>query len=75
MPSRISSVAFFSSQSLFSSSANQILQLATGVGLPIADDVARRAREAALDQMDGKVAIEVIVFDRTGGLIGRANGW
>jgi len=57
------------------SSANQILQLARGMGLPIADDVARRAREAALAQLDGKVALEVIVFDRAGALIGRAKGW
>jgi cobalt-precorrin-5B (C1)-methyltransferase len=57
------------------SSANQILQLARGMGLPIGDDVARRARDAALDQLDGKVALEVIVFDRTGALIGRAKGW
>jgi cobalt-precorrin-5B (C1)-methyltransferase len=56
-------------------SANQILQLATDMGLPIADDVARRARAAALDQLDGKVALEVIVFDRAGALIGRAKGW
>ncbi len=57
------------------SSANQILQLARGMGLPIADDVARRARDAALEQLDGKVALEVIVFDRSGALIGRAKGW
>jgi cobalt-precorrin-5B (C1)-methyltransferase len=57
------------------SSANQILQLARGMGLPLGDDVAQRAREAALEQLDGKVALEVIVFDRAGALIGRANGW
>jgi hypothetical protein len=29
----------------------------------------------ALDQLDGKVALEVIIFDRAGALIGRARGW
>jgi cobalt-precorrin-5B (C1)-methyltransferase len=57
------------------SSAAQILQLALDVGLPLADDVARRARQVALDQLDGKVALEVIIFDRAGALIGRARGW
>jgi len=57
------------------SSASHVLELARGAGLPIADDVAARAREIALAQLDGKVAVEVLVFDRTGALIGRAKGW
>jgi cobalt-precorrin-5B (C1)-methyltransferase len=57
------------------SSANQILQLALDGGLPLADDVARRAREVALDQLAGGIALEVLIFDRAGVLIGRAKGW
>jgi cobalt-precorrin-5B (C1)-methyltransferase len=56
-------------------SANQVLQLAQDVGLPLADDVARRARQVALSQLDDGIALEVLVFDRQGALIGRAKGW
>jgi cobalt-precorrin-5B (C1)-methyltransferase len=56
-------------------SANEVLQLARGVGLPLADDVAERARRVALDQLDGASALEVMVFDRTSQLIGHAPGW
>ena len=57
------------------SSANQVLQLALDGGLPLGDDVARRAREVALDQLTGGIALEVLIFDRAGTLIGRAKGW
>ena len=57
------------------SSAGQVLQLALDGGLPLADDVARRAREVALDQLAGGIALEVLIFDRAGVLIGRAEGW
>ena len=57
------------------SSASQVLQLALDGGLPLADDVARRAREVALDQLAGGIALEVLIFDRAGALIGRAKGW
>ena len=56
-------------------SANEVLQLARGVGLPLADDVAKRARCVALDQLNGASMLEVMVFDRTGHLIGHAPGW
>ena len=34
-----------------------------------------RARRVALDQLDGAAALEVMVFDRDGRLIGHAAGW
>jgi cobalt-precorrin-5B (C1)-methyltransferase len=57
------------------SSAHQVLELAREVGLPLADDVAERARDVALGRLDGACALEVVIFDRSGSLIGRATGW
>ena len=56
-------------------SANQVLGLAQGMGLPLADDVALRARRVALGRLDGACALEVMIFDRDGLLIGHARGW
>jgi cobalt-precorrin-5B (C1)-methyltransferase len=56
-------------------SAGEVLELAQARGLPLADAVALRARDVANDQLDGKVQLEVLVFDRAGSLIGRAPGW
>ncbi len=56
-------------------SAHQVLELAQGVGLPLADDVALRARRVALRELQGTGALEVMIFDRDGGLIGHARGW
>jgi cobalt-precorrin-5B (C1)-methyltransferase len=56
-------------------SANEVLHLAQGVGLPLADEVARQARRVGLEQLNGGCALEVMVFDREGRLVGRANGW
>ncbi len=56
-------------------SAHRVLELAQGVGLPLADDVALRARRVALAALAGGSALEVMIFDRDGGLIGRARGW
>jgi cobalt-precorrin-5B (C1)-methyltransferase len=55
--------------------ANRVLQLAQDVGLPLADDVAVAARRVALAQLDGAGALEVMIFDRDGLLIGHARGW
>ena len=57
------------------SSAGRVLELAQGVGLPLADDVALRARRVGLSQLDGVCALEVMIFDRDGVLIGHAKGW
>ena len=52
-----------------------MLELAQGLGLPLADDVALLARQVALAELAGAGAIEVMIFDRDGGLIGHARGW
>jgi cobalt-precorrin-5B (C1)-methyltransferase len=51
-------------------SAAQLLSLAGD--LPLAETVARRARETALAVLSGGVDVDVAVFDRTGRLIGHA---
>jgi cobalt-precorrin-5B (C1)-methyltransferase len=53
-------------------SAAQILAVARALDLPLADRIAADARAAALATLGGGVAVEVVVFDRAGGLIGRA---
>ncbi|MDH3658551.1 MAG: cobalt-precorrin-5B (C(1))-methyltransferase [Alphaproteobacteria bacterium] len=55
--------------------ASRVLELASAAALPLADDVAENARAFVLDQVDGRAEIEVMVFDRAGGLAGRARGW
>ena len=52
-------------------SAAQILSLAGT--LPLAQMVARRARESALAVVAGGIRVDVAVFDRSGRLIGHAN--
>ena len=57
-------------------SAMQVLEIATAHGLPLADHVALAAREVALSVLDSAAtAIEVLVFDRSGQLVGAADGW
>ena len=55
--------------------AKQVLDLAAAAELPLADAVAARARETALGLLAGETAVEVLIFDRGGGLVGRAAGW
>ncbi|HEV7373041.1 cobalt-precorrin-5B (C(1))-methyltransferase [Arenibaculum sp.] len=53
--------------------AKEVLDLAAAAGLPLADLVAAHARAAALDVLDGcGTGVDVVVFDRRGGLAGRA---
>ncbi len=52
--------------------ANKVLALARDARLPLADLVARRAREVALATLSGGVEVDVVVFDRTGAVVGRA---
>jgi cobalt-precorrin-5B (C1)-methyltransferase len=54
--------------------ANQVLELARQAGLPLADAVARKARATALGVLDGETRVEILIFDRQGGLVGRAEG-
>ena len=55
--------------------ANQVLRIAGAARLPLADLVAREARTRALSMLDGRTQVEVIVFDRQGGLAGRSEGF
>jgi len=50
--------------------AMEVLGLATG--LPIAEVIARQAREMALATLAGDIVVDVAVFDRQGKLIGHA---
>jgi len=52
--------------------AAQILSIAKAEGIPLADGVARGALSAAQAALNADCAVEVLVFDRTGQLIGRA---
>ncbi len=51
--------------------ANHVLKMAMDAKLALADLVAQRAREAALAQLRGKTQVELLVFDRSGALVGR----
>jgi cobalt-precorrin-5B (C1)-methyltransferase len=50
----------------------EILEAAQARGLALGDLVARQARDQAAMVVEGKVAIEVIAFDRMGNIVGRA---
>jgi cobalt-precorrin-5B (C1)-methyltransferase len=54
--------------------ANQALELARQAGLPLGDAVAQRARAAALEVLDGETQVEVLIFNRQGEEVGRADG-
>ena len=55
--------------------AHQVLQIAGEAGLPLAARVAQEARSRALSMLDGETRVEVVVFDRQGGLAGRSEGF
>jgi cobalt-precorrin-5B (C1)-methyltransferase len=52
--------------------AAQVLSIAQASGLALADQIARQARAVALGTLAGAAAVEVVVFDRAGRVIGRA---
>lgn len=52
--------------------AHEVLTLAQGAGLPLADLIARRAQAVARGLCEGRSRIEVAIFDRVGELAGRA---
>ncbi|MFL7904444.1 cobalt-precorrin-5B (C(1))-methyltransferase [Azospirillum argentinense] len=55
--------------------AAQVLSIAREAGLPLADRVAALAQRTALDTLDGApVAVEVLVTDRQGTIVG-TSGW
>jgi cobalt-precorrin-5B (C1)-methyltransferase len=53
-------------------SAARVLELANAAGLPLANLIASRARQAAEGQLAGRVAVEVILFGRKGEILGRS---
>ena len=52
--------------------ANQVLQLAVEENLPLADDIAQRAKINAQNLVKEASQVEVLVFDRQGHLVGRS---
>ncbi|QEX18657.1 cobalt-precorrin-5B C(1)-methyltransferase [Hypericibacter terrae] len=50
----------------------EILEEAQARGLALGELVAKRARDQASAVVEGKVAIEVVAFDRAGAIVGRA---
>ncbi len=54
--------------------AKEAQEIADRHGLDLAAVVAKQARETALATLSGGTEVEVIVFDRTGGMIGLAGG-
>jgi cobalt-precorrin-5B (C1)-methyltransferase len=52
--------------------AMEALELAHGAGLALADWVAARARRVAVAEADGKIDVELLIYDRAGGLVGHA---
>ena len=55
--------------------AKQVLDMASATGIALADSVAAGARDQALAVLEGETEVEVLIFDRQGGLAGRASGW
>ena len=53
--------------------AGEVLDLARGADLPLADAIAGHARRTALGVLDGETEVEVLIFDREGRLAGRAD--
>ncbi len=52
--------------------ALEVLETAKGLGLPLGDVVARHAWSTAAKALRGAdIALEMVVFDRNGGLVGR----
>lgn len=61
-------------QARTANTAAQVLGIAAETGLPLADRVAALAQDAALGVLEGApVAVEVLVTDRQGNIVGRAD--
>jgi len=54
--------------------AGEVLEIAREADLPLADLVARRARQTALATLAGGIELDVLVVDRSGAIIGEAGG-
>ena len=55
--------------------ANQVLALAEDKKLPLASLIAERSRVEALRWVGADVAIEAMIVDRKGNIVGHADGW
>ena len=55
--------------------ANQMLAQARAAAFPLADLVAAEARKIACEVAGSEVALEVVVVDREGSVVGQAAGW
>lgn len=55
--------------------AMDALNIATQQGIPLAQAVADKAREVAIENVHGKVEIEVLVYDRDAKLVGAAGAF
>ncbi len=42
--------------------------------MPLAESVSQKALTTALEVLYGETRVEVLIFDRRGGLVGRADG-
>jgi len=51
-------------------SAMEVLELATAANIPLADAIADKAREVALESLPQEIKVEVFVFDRQGKQVG-----
>lgn len=57
-------------------SAMQVFEVAAEQNFPLANTIANKARHKALKTLEGApVAVEILMFDRRGRLVGGANGW
>ncbi|MFO1047166.1 MAG: cobalt-precorrin-5B (C(1))-methyltransferase [Geminicoccaceae bacterium] len=55
--------------------ANQMLTQAREAAFPLADLVADGARRVSVEVVGTEVAVELVVVDRQGAVVGRASGW
>jgi cobalt-precorrin-5B (C1)-methyltransferase len=55
--------------------AAEVLDEARARGVPLADMVAARARAVALEAIEDRCAIEVMIFEASGVLVGHERGW
>lgn len=53
-------------------SANEILGIAAASGMPLADGVARQARDAAQKIAGGQIRVDVLIVDRQGAIVGES---
>ncbi len=70
----LGAAADLQTQARGANTANQALELARQAELPLGDAVAQRARATALGVLDGETQVEVLIFNRQGEPVGRADG-